>query len=197
MYITQFEIDTKNHLVFKDLTSLSAYHGLIESAFPAEQTLGIRKRHLWRLDKQKILLVSEDKPDKDALAKYGKNIQTKNYDKFLNNLNTNTVYAFELVANPMKKIKGKRRNIFNDDEKLKWLHTLSKCNGFLIDSIEMPNTLILSVHKYHLTLHCTKFNGVLQITDLAQFKNAMINGIGHNKAYGVGLLTVIPLVRKK
>lgn len=197
MYITQFEIDTKNHLVFKDLTSLSAYHGLIESAFSAEQTLGIRKRHLWRLDKQKILLVSEDKPDKDALAKYGKNIQTKNYDKFLNNLDTNVVYAFELVANPMKKIKGKRRNIFNDGKKLKWLHTLSKRNGFLIDSVEMPNTRILSVHKYHLTLHCTKFNGTLQITDLAQFKNAMINGIGHNKAYGMGLLTVIPLVRKK
>ena len=37
------------------------------------------------------------------------------------------------------------------------------------------------------------FEGVLEITDLEKFKEALINGIGREKAYGMGLLTVIPL----
>lgn len=197
MYITQFEIDTKNHLVFKDLTSLSAYHGLIESAFPAEQTLGIRKRHLWRLDKQKILLVSEDEPDKDALAKYGKNIQTKNYDKFLNSLNTNTIYAFELVANPMKRTPEKRVNLFKEQDQLKWLEMRSLKNGFKLQNARIVNSKSISVNKYHFKLTSAIFSGALTITNIDKFKSTMINGLGHNKAYGMGLLTVIPLTRKK
>ena len=35
--------------------------------------------------------------------------------------------------------------------------------------------------------------GILEITDLKKFKNAMISGIGREKAYGMGLLTVIPM----
>ena len=197
MYITQFEINTKNHLVFKDLTSLSAYHGLIESAFPAEQTLGIRKRHLWRLDKQKILLVSEDKPDKDALAKYGKNIQTKNYDKFLNNLNTNTIYAFELVANPMKRTPEKRINLFKDQDQLKWLEMRSLKNGFKLQSVRIVSSKNVIVNKNHFKFTYAKFTGTLRINDLDLFKNVMTKGVGHNKAYGMGLMTVIPLIRKK
>lgn len=198
MYITQFEINTKNHLVFKDLTSLSAYHGMIESAFPAEQLLGIRKRHLWRLDKGKILLVSEDKPDKNALAKYGKNIQAKNYDTFLNSLNTNTIYAFEIVANPTKQGPNKKRiSIYDEQDQLNWLKKKSLANGFEIQSTRIAAKKNPIVNKRHFKFISAKFKGTLTITNPKKFKNAMINGIGHDKAYGMGLLTVIPLVRKK
>lgn len=37
------------------------------------------------------------------------------------------------------------------------------------------------------------FEGFLEITDLEKFKDTLINGIGREKAYGMGLLTVIPL----
>lgn len=37
------------------------------------------------------------------------------------------------------------------------------------------------------------FEGFLEITDLEKFKNTLIKGIGREKAYGMGLLTVMPL----
>lgn len=37
------------------------------------------------------------------------------------------------------------------------------------------------------------FEGILKITNLEEFKKTLINGIGREKAYGMGLLTVIPL----
>lgn len=37
------------------------------------------------------------------------------------------------------------------------------------------------------------FEGILEITDLEKFKETLIKGIGREKAYGMGLLTVIPL----
>lgn len=198
MYITQFEINTKNHLVFKDLTSLSAYHGMIESAFPAEQLLGIRKRHLWRLDKGKILLVSEDQPDKDALAKYSKNIQTKNYDKLLNSLNTNTIYAFELVANPTKQGPNKKRiSICKEQDQLNWLKKKSLVNGLKLQNVRIVSSKNVIVNKNHFKFTYAKFTGTLTIANPKKFRNAMINGIGHDKAYGMGLLTVIPLARMK
>ena len=37
------------------------------------------------------------------------------------------------------------------------------------------------------------FEGLLEIKDLQQFKQAMVTGIGSEKAFGMGLLTVIPM----
>ena len=37
------------------------------------------------------------------------------------------------------------------------------------------------------------FEGLLEIKDLQQFKQAMVTGIGREKAFGMGLLTVIPM----
>ena len=34
------------------------------------------------------------------------------------------------------------------------------------------------------------FEGVLTVTDADAFRNALVNGIGREKAYGMGLLTI-------
>ena len=36
------------------------------------------------------------------------------------------------------------------------------------------------------------YEGILTITDIGKFRHALVNGIGKKKAYGFGLLTVIP-----
>ncbi|MCI5760847.1 MAG: type I-E CRISPR-associated protein Cas6/Cse3/CasE, partial [Ligilactobacillus agilis] len=36
------------------------------------------------------------------------------------------------------------------------------------------------------------FEGVLTVTDLEAFKKTLTRGIGREKAYGMGMLTVIP-----
>ncbi|MFR1323548.1 MAG: type I-E CRISPR-associated protein Cas6/Cse3/CasE [Ezakiella massiliensis] len=45
----------------------------------------------------------------------------------------------------------------------------------------------------NLKLVSATYEGILTITDLDKFKNALVSGIGKKKAYGFGFLTIIPI----
>ena len=45
----------------------------------------------------------------------------------------------------------------------------------------------------HVALNRTVFEGELRISNLEKFKRALVKGIGREKAFGMGLLTVIPV----
>lgn len=51
---------------------------------------------------------------------------------------------------------------------------------------------ILHKGKRNVKLSRVSFEGFLEVTDVDKFKSALINGIGREKAYGMGMLTVIP-----
>lgn len=44
-----------------------------------------------------------------------------------------------------------------------------------------------------MTLAAATFDGVLTITDLEKFRNVLMGGLGKKRAYGFGLLTIIPV----
>ena len=44
-----------------------------------------------------------------------------------------------------------------------------------------------------LTVYSVLYDGILTITDPIRFKHALENGVGHGKALGLGLLSVVPL----
>ena len=71
-------MNSQNHTIIKKFNNIANYHDFIESAFPAEQMAGIRRRHLWRINRGNILLISENKPDLYELSKYATGIQVKN-----------------------------------------------------------------------------------------------------------------------
>lgn len=191
MYITQIKLDLRNHLIFKKLRSLDDYHAYVESAFPAEQLLGVRKRHMWRLDGQTILLVSEDEPDKEALGKYGK-VTTKSYDRFLDNINIQRPYQFKLVANPLQSnIKDRRIPCHGNQERLEWLKKQGTRYGFKVIQAQVSDYKENKIRKYGFTVKSVTFEGILQVTDTKKFKQALRRGIGREKAYGCGLMTVM------
>lgn len=191
MYITQIKLDTRNHQIFKKLRSLDDYHAYIESAFPAEQLLGMRKRHLWRLDGQTILLASEDEPDKEALGKYG-NVIIKDYSKFINNVNTQRPYQFKLVANPLQMdIKNRRIPCHGNSQRLEWLKKQGARYGFTIIQAQVVGYKENKIRKHCFTVKSVTFEGILQITDTKKFKQALVQGIGREKAYGCGMVTVM------
>ena len=195
MFITKFSIDPKNHLVFKDLTSVSDYHNYIESAFPAEKMVGVRKRHLWRLNKGNVLLVSEDKPDLRSLGKYAGKIQVKNYTQFLNKLKNNEICLFELTVNPYKDLKEQK--LLNDAGLIKWLQIRGKYNGFRLGQAQVKFQNDFYVKSHHYTIHEACIVGALQISDVEKFRKLLTQGIGKNKAFGMGLMTVIPVNPRK
>lgn len=191
MYITQIELDLRNHLIFKKLRSLDDYHAYIESAFPAEQLLGVRKRHLWRLDGQSVLLVSEDEPDEEALGKYG-NVTTKDYSKFVKNISSTRPYQFKLVANPLQMdIKNRRIPCHGNSQRLEWLENQGARYGFKVIQAQVVGYKENKIRKHRFTVKSVTFEGILQVIDTKKFKQALAQGIGREKAYGCGMMTIM------
>lgn len=191
MYITKIELDIQNHQIFKKLRSLDDYHAYVESAFPAEQLLGVRKRHLWRLDGQNLLLASEDEPDTEVLGKYGR-VTTKSYDRFLDNISIQRPYQFKLVANPLQSnIKDRRIPCHGNQERLEWLTKQCAKYGFTVIQAKITGYKENRIRKYGFTVKSVTFEGILQVTDIKKFKQALVQGIGREKAYGCGMVTVM------
>lgn len=59
---------------------------------------------------------------------------------------------------------------------------------FLTRRLIITNIFIFMQKKFG--FRAVTFTGFLQITDLDKFKQALVNGLGREKAYGMGLLTV-------
>lgn len=166
---------------------------------------------------QFLLLVSEHKPNLEKLARYGiaSSAQVKSYDPFLSYLQQGMRAQFRLTANPTYSVtqSGKRGKVYphiTSDQQLQWLGSRALKSGFKFVSKEhlaindaalnLNNVDIVSrdfpiLHKRGnrtVKLSRVSFEGQLEITDLSTFKNTLVNGLGREKAYGMGLLTIIP-----
>ena len=216
MYFSRVEVDSRNRQKLSDLSHAGAYHNWVESAFTSERNEeidGHRKRHLWRLEelngKKYLLIVSANKPNLNALECYGVagSAVTKNYDSFLNNLYDSESLRFKLVANPTlkKAIPGKKQGRVipvKQSELNTWILNKQNQFGFEIDNnyqLEIKNKGWKQLYhknnngKNLVLLSEVTYEGILRITNIKKFKDALISGIGREKAYGFGLLTVAPI----
>lgn len=174
--------------------------------------------------KQYLLVLSPDKPNLESLEKYGvpDSAGTKDYDQFLSRLSEGQEFKFRLTANPTHSVKedgDKRGRVFphvTAPHQMQWLVKQSEQAGFKINEIENSidlddeegqeyRRLAFSLvardqpilrHQGERIVHIRRvtFEGVLKITNLAKFKDVLTNGLGREKAYGMGLMTVIPVV---
>ncbi|TRW27981.1 type I-E CRISPR-associated protein Cas6/Cse3/CasE [Criibacterium bergeronii] len=210
MYMSRVEIDVENRKKIKDLIHLSAIHNWVETSFPNEFEKNLRTRKLWRIDrlngKTYLILVSQTKPNLSILEKYGveNTAQTKDYDKFLDKLKQNQKMKFRITLNPViTKSMGKgNRGIAQPQLKIKdqekFLLDRAEKNGFRIKQGEFLITQ-RGTEKFEkkgqksVDLVKAVYEGTLEIINVELFKQTLINGIGKKKAYGFGLMTVIPL----
>lgn len=223
MYLSRVQIDVNNRAKIRDLNHLGAYHNWVEQSFPEEVQNSERLRHLWRIDdlagKKYLLVLSERRPDLQDLERYGVKgtAVTKSYDRFLNDIHTDQIMRFRLVANPTHAVTKKgesKHRIFPHvtvEQQRQWLVKKANNNGFSVideqQTTEAQTALTFDVvgreyqplrkshsgaNGYGARLSKVTFEGTLRVTDEVQFKNALSNGIGREKAYGMGLMTVIP-----
>ena len=222
MFLSRVEIASKDFKKMRGLTHLGAYHDWVEKSFPSEIEQGIRRRHLWRIDhlagKDYLLVVSEDKPDLVQLEAHGVlgSAKTKEYDAFLDKIQVGQIFRFRLTANPTYAVAQpgeKRSKIYPHitvDQQKKWLLDRSERLGFEfleqetdIDDGNEQLTLEIVERNWEvlrrksgqrtIKLSSVSFEGFLKVTDLEKFKIALTEGIGREKAFGMGLLTVIPM----
>ena len=210
VYLSRVEIDTANRRKIRDLNHLGAYHSWVEESFPEEIVKGERSRKLWRIDhlhgRDYLLLVSPDKPDLNRLEKYGVegSAATKPYDTYLDQLSNNMRARFKVTLNPVVSLSqpgDKRGRVVPHvtvEAQRQFLKDKSKKNGFEVEDDDFYVTersfeRLKKSGKKDLKLSKATFEGVLKIIDADTFKETLSQGFGKKKAYGFGLMTVIPV----
>lgn len=220
MYLSRVEIDVNNRYKTKELTHLGAFHNWVEQSFPEEIAAGKRERHLWRIDqlagKKYLLVLSEDKPNLELLSRYGvaRTAMTKTYDHFLETIQPGQIFQFRLTANPTRTItrpgekQGRVVPHITVAQQRKWLMDRAERAGFqlveqtVVDTTDSTTQAFDIVGRDWPVLHRKSgrgvrlsrvtFEGLLRVADVSEFKKTLTTGIGREKAFGMGLMTVIP-----
>lgn len=208
MYLSRIAIDTKKYKSMKALYNMERLHGMVENSFTGE-----RRRNLWRLDQlagdEYLLLLSPFPPENHNLPKQigyeGDNWETKSYDGLLNKVSNGSEWYFRLTANPTVSRpssdgkRGKVKAVIITIDQKNWLKRQAEKHGFIINDNEFG--VVRSEWKEFKKNGRTNrilsvtFEGVLTVSDKECFTKALIEGIGREKAYGMGLLTVMPYAR--
>lgn len=118
-------------------------------------------------------------------------------------------YRFSLVANPTKKLMkpdesgricttGKRVALTQREDLIRWMQRKAQAGGFDIGepgslrTVPQPRRYFTKkgAHGVHFAV---EFQGILTITDAPLFRTAFTTGIGSAKAFGFGLLAIVPI----
>ncbi|MDO5142113.1 MAG: type I-E CRISPR-associated protein Cas6/Cse3/CasE [Eubacteriales bacterium] len=158
--------------------------------------------------KQLLLLVSQTQPDLRTLAAQfgvpGQAWETRPYRPLLDQITPGSIWRFRLVADPTKSCqeptqpqKGFVRTCGSVPQQARWLLDRAQKHGFQLTE----NSFAVTGNKWYLfrkgtthdsvSLLAVTYEGLLQVTDAEAFRTTLCQGIGHGKAYGMGLLTVI------
>lgn len=108
-------------------------------------------------------------------------------------------YRFRVQANPTVTRDGKRYGLFREDEQLAWLSRQGQRCGFAVEAAVCSGNERLSARQgrartvARITVQSVLFDGVLQATGVDALRGALVQGLGHAKSLGLGLLSLAPL----
>ena len=206
MYLTQMRLDMNNRRTLSALASPAKFHGAVESAFS-----GQRQRNLWRIDSRGaqnyLLVLSGEKPDLtqavQQFAPPGETWQTKDYTQLLNRISQGSRWQFRLCANPTYSVPagpGQRGRVCahsTPEHQAAWLERQSERHGFVLkkDECAVMKSVWYRFRKgntgKNVTFLAVTYEGYLEVRDPELFCRMLCSGIGHGKAYGAGLMTLV------
>lgn len=196
MYLSKIEIDRRNSEIRKAIADCQQMHRFVTGLFGTDRESA---QALYRTnmvgEKMQIYIYSRQPVIHIPTC----NIQQKDISSWLNRMEENQVWKFDLIASPSKKIpvegkKNSRRRILRTPEERKmWLDRKARQHGFeILHSEEHESIHTTGKHKaenggdmYH---DAYRYQGVLRITDAEKFRQAIGGGIGPGKAYGFGMM---------
>ena len=184
-----------------------AWHKRIWEAFPGQSAA--ERDFLTRLDDTghyfRLLLLSKEPPVRPDWCPsnhwHSKTIE----DNFFQH----EAYHFSLLANPTKKLvirdangikkkNGRRVALSQREDLIKWIERKSDQHGFTLNArtlktVPRPRQQFFKKGKSG-THTATEFTGKLHVTDSQAFQQAAIHGIGSAKAFGFGMLCLVPVI---
>ena len=210
MYLSSIKLNKQSRDTMKALASPAILHSAVEEAFPGSRE---GKRRLWRIDylrgSRYLLILSEDLPKLEKLAeKYGypNEFITKSYNKFLDNIKDGETYRFRITANPTySKSSGdpKNRGVVHahktEPKQRDWLKNKGDVCGFELnnENFGITEAYMRKFRKrkdgksQYVTLMTVTYEGTLKVINSELLKKSLCTGIGREKAYGMGLLTLM------
>lgn len=205
MYLSRIKLNTSLRKTMQAMAAPNLFHGAIENSEPEERT-----RKLWRVDtlngEEYLLILSEKQLELTSAAGqfgYDAEYECKCYDGLLERITNGSRWQFRLKANPTVRKssresgRGKILAHITTAHQEEWLIDRAEKNGFSLSEGEWLITesrwYIFKKNKEQkskIKLLAVTYEGLLTVTDADAFRNALVNGIGREKAYGLGLLTV-------
>ncbi|GLR62599.1 type I-E CRISPR-associated protein Cas6/Cse3/CasE [Marinospirillum insulare] len=147
---------------------------------------------------RKILLLSNRPPQEKVDGQYGE-VQSKAIsDSFLNHAN----YRFKVIVNPTKRDSASKKLLavrgreavhdwFAERAKTSWGFDVSPAQ-LQVDSINVLQ--FKDKNQRDITMAQASVQGTLQVTNQQQFINSFSQGVGRGRAFGCGLLQLVPLI---
>ncbi|NMG75349.1 type I-E CRISPR-associated protein Cas6/Cse3/CasE [Aromatoleum diolicum] len=208
MYLSKLVLDPNHPQARRDLANAYEMHRTLSRVFSETPDLP-PARFLWRLeqggnrlpdDGAIVLLQSATAGRWQSLRELPGYANTVNPDKQVvleQLLRAGCNYVFRIVCNPTVTRAGKRYGLLHEDEQLAWLVRQGHMHGFKLLNAHVGRSERVSYRrgraKQRITLQVVQVDGLLRADDPQRLGHALVNGIGHGKAMGLGMLSLAPV----
>lgn len=203
MYLSKFTLDPKHSQVRRDLGDPYEMHRTFARAFAPDGRTP-PDRFLWRAERKagekhsSVVLVQSERPGDwgclDAIPGYLlETVQTKAVD--LDNLiGVGRNYRFRVYANPTVTRKGQRLGLVGEADQIAWLSRQGERVGFrLVHCVRTADDWLRARQGNSgrlISVRAALFEGLLEVTDADGLRRALMDGIGHAKVLGLGLISL-------
>jgi CRISPR system Cascade subunit CasE len=208
------------HRVFLDLRCKEArrdvadpyeMHSTLCRAFAPAEKKCPEGAFLWRLEPEQtnhgamaqVIIQSRELPDWHRITPdkwFGEAPWSPlNLEEKLNlkTINKNMKFRYRLRANPSVCKNGKRYGLFSEIDQISWINRQGERNGFLLITTNCSEERMLTGKnrtEYPIRIFSVLYDGILEVKDPDLFRNSIATGIGHGKAMGLGLFSVVPIL---
>lgn len=203
MYLSKLTLDPSHPQARRDLSDAYEMHRTLTRAFsPDSETTPAR--FLWRLERRadhqpsSIVLVQSTQPANwsvlNSLSGYAYEILPNKAVDLEALIQSGARCRFRLLANPTVTRAGKRYGLTREDEQLAWIARQGERHGFSVLGCVRGADERLTVRQgrtgNRITLHTSLFEGILQVVVTETLRKGVLNGFGHGKALGLGMLSL-------
>ena len=204
MYLTKIDLSIGNRGIQRALGDCQELHRMVMGLFETgRKDAGVLYRLRERGSERAIYLYSARPVQKARLLPGMRFSGEQDLSHWLQNMREGQIWQFDLLASPCKKVarEGKsnsqRRVLRTIEERCGWLARKGEQNGFQLISLqELEGNQRSGRHTEErggrMYLDSYHYQGALRVTDAEQFREAVRNGVGPGKSYGLGMLLLHP-----
>lgn len=203
MYLSKLILDPRNVQARRDLADPYEMHRTLARAYALDADTP-PLRFLWRLERSAgdqpssvVLVQSEHSANWSKLEALPGYVDAIHADKSVDLeqlIQPSKCYRFRLLANPTITRDGKRLGLMREEEQLDWLTRQGVRNGFVVLGCVRAASELLRVRQgktgNRITVQTALFEGVLEALDSQSLRSSLLNGLGHAKSLGLGLLSL-------